>query len=353
MKYITLLLLLPISLLAGNPSFVGEHSQITGRVLVENGSATLAFPGTEIVVRFTGSSLGLKGEVLGSGSYFNVTVDGVKKPYINLKQGSFEVTVAKWLDVSQEHTLRLVRRNEAWQGTVRLDEWVLVEGGELLAPEEDSRTRKIICIGDSITCGDSVDFYGDAFEGYHNANAEGSYGYELAKHFDAQVNLVSYGGKGIYRDWQGLTTEVRAHEFFERTLPDDPEPKWDHNSYVPDLVTICLGQNDFTQGVIPEEEYLSAYISFVKRIFELYPDTKIVLISSPMHGEHPASGDMIKRQTLEYYLAKVSMYFGQDKVRAHFVKNYPGTDWNAHPIAPQHKAIAEDLEPMIAEFMGW
>lgn len=172
-------------------------TQIMGRAELADGSATLAFPGTELFVQFKGDTIGLKGEVLGSGSYFNVYVDGKAKPFIWLEKGAFEVPLVKWLNAEEVHTLRLVRRNEAWQGIVRLDEWVLPEGGELVVPSKDGRVHKIMCIGDSITCGQNVDFYEGASAGNHNANAEGTYGYLLAKHFDAQMHLVSCRHRAI------------------------------------------------------------------------------------------------------------------------------------------------------------
>jgi len=338
----------------------------------ENGSVTLGFPGQEIVIVFSGDYVAMKGAVLtGDPLYFNVSLDGETLPKLELHQGDFIVTLVEGLqpkgifpkpksvepEPPKKHTLRLVRRNESWQGVVRIDHFDLGDDGDLfLSPYPPS--RKLLCIGDSITCGEATEQVPPSIEyGNQNANAELSYGWALAKHFDAQVHLVSYGGRGLTRTWDGKTDDINAPDFFERALPDDPDSKWDHSSYQPDLVTICLGQNDFTQGIVPEEVFVPAYIDFINRIQEVYPDAGILLLSSPMQGtkteDEPESP---LRTALESHIKKVVNHFreqGELNIRFHSVDWYPGTQYNAHPTGDQHAAMAKELEPVIAEMMDW
>ncbi len=57
---------------------------------------------------------------------------------------------------------------------------------------------------------------------------------------------------------------------------------WDFRQYQPDLVTICLGQND---GVQDSVIFCSAYIQLITRIRSVYPLAKIVCLTSPMGDE--------------------------------------------------------------------
>lgn len=336
-----------------------ENIRVMGRAQSScNGSLSLGFPGQEILLVFTGSHVAIEGEAFtDTAIYFNAMLDGQELPKIELKEGKFSISLAEKLDPQPEHTLRLVRRNESWQGVVRIDGFDLAENGELF-PAPAAPARKLLCIGDSITCGEATEQIPPNIEpGNQNANAELSYGWQLAKRLNAQVNLVSYGGRGLMRTWDGKTDETNAPVFFERALPDDPGTVWDHSKYQPDLVTICLGQNDFNLGIIPAEEFVPAYIAFVDRVHEVYPNAKLLLISSPMHG---VKGDDQEesplRTALEDDLKTVVAHFeaqGGIDIRFHSIGWYPGTQYNAHPIAPEHKAMADELEPDIREMMAW
>jgi hypothetical protein len=43
----------------------------------------------------------------------------------------------------------------------------------------------------------------------------------LARALDAQVHLVSYGGRGLLRDWQGKTDVLNAPQFFQLTIAEE------------------------------------------------------------------------------------------------------------------------------------
>jgi len=333
--------------------------RVMGRTQVaDNDSITLGFPGQELLIVFKGDYVAMKGAAFtGTQIYFNISLDGQELPKVELTNGDFMVTLLDELDPDEKHTLRLVRRNESWQGVVRIDQFDLGEHGDLyLSPNLPK--RKLLCIGDSITCGQATEQIPPNIEpGNQNANAELAYGWQLAKRLNAQVNLVSYGGRGLMRTWDGKTDDINAPDFFERALPDDPDSIWDHTSNQPDIVTICLGQNDFNQGIIPSDQYVPAYISFVDRIHEVYPDAKLILISSPMHGFDKDTGEPASdRVALEADLKAVVAHFeqqGSPEIRFHSIGWYPGTQYNAHPTGPQHTGMADELEPIIRDLMDW
>ncbi len=323
-----------------------------GRVLREAESLVLSFPGTEFRLRFRGPAIGMRGEVTSGEGWFNLRIDGAPKPRVDLANGPFDKVLAEGLDPEAVHEIRLVRRNEAWQGVLRLDAFVLPEGGEFLDPPEP-RERRIMCLGDSITCGQGTEFippYAPA--GSSTANAELTYGWQLAKAFDASVHLVSYGGKGVIRTWEGKTDEVKAIELFERAHSDLAEPAWDHSRYQPDLVTICFGTNDYATGFVDHDTYLTAYLKLVDRIHDVHPEAKILLLGSPMLAGYAPDKAADLAGILREVEAEVHRRGGQ-YVRVYIFGDYAGTDWDSHPTGPQHAAMAAELVPLVREWLDW
>ena len=344
-----------------------------GRTAVANGSQTLAFPGIELTVRFSGSAeVKMQGEVLSNQGWFTVYIDGKALPVLEIPTGKYDVTLAKGLDPKAAHVLRLVRRSEAWEGVVRIDKFALADGAKVLSPLPLPE-RKILAIGDSITCGEYIELSDAKQVGNGTTNAELAYESLLAKNFNAQLHIVAYGGKGIVRDWRGLNTQmlkdvaaeggctnpkeiVCAPDFFERALPDDPSSKWDHSQYVPDLVIICIGQNDFSQMSLPVSDYAAAYIKFIDRIHEVYPKASILILSSPMAEMSRDDGWQPRGVALQLAITMVDQHYvrlGTPFVMPFFTSHQPGTALNAHPIASQHAAMAEELKPIIRFLTDW
>lgn len=330
----------------------------TGRTAADGESVTIAYPGVEIVIEFTGSSLGLKGKILESddedresSSHYNVTLDGEPLPRLDLYSGKFAKAIVAGLNPNELHTLRLVRRSESWIGVTRLDAVLLDYGAKLVAPTNPYE-RNIISIGDSITCGEKADLFPYVENGPVSWNAENSYAWQIAKNFNAAPHLVSYGGRGLIRDWQGLIEPATGPQLFERALPDEEDAPWDHSQFTPDLVTICLGTNDFSQGIPKRDAFVPTYVRFVKRIHEVHPNAKILLISGPWFGDDDPKKEALNRYILE--TIELAQDEGQDFVNHHFFDTtYPGTERDAHPIAPQHKAMAKDVSRTITDWLGW
>ncbi len=349
LNFCLLVLLSPTVLLANSVNY-----RITGRVFWEGESCVLSFPGITLDAKFTGTQVVNMDAALESGeeAYFNVWVNGHQMDHpLHITAGRNTYNLVSQLNPRQSYDLRLVRRTEAWQGRVRIFNITGDESINWLIPDEAPH-RKLMAIGDSITCGAAAEVKEPyTREGHHTSNAEAAYGYVLAKMLNAQIHLVSYGGKGVIRDWQGFETEVTAPEFFERINPDQEDSSWDHANYIPHGIIICLGQNDFNQGIVDQELYTSRYIAFCNRILEVYPKAKLLLCSSPMQG-----ADDPKRLALQKYLGLVQQHFESrkiDQVRTFSSNVYAGTSLNAHPTTGQHQQLAQDLYPVIGKWLGW
>lgn len=322
----------------------------------DGGGLTLAYPGVAVRFTYRGAAPVLRLRAHSEQCYFNLSINGWESAVLHLAAGENEIPLLSGPAPAEGWVVQLVRRTEAWQGLVTFEGIVVPDGGEVLAgptwPE-----RKIMVIGDSITTGHYIEqLPGVPDPTPRSNNAERTWGWKLARELGAQVHIVAYGGRGLTRTWDGRTDQANAPQFFERTLPDDEAAAWDHERYAPDVIVIMLGQNDFSRGILPHDEFVGAYAALLERIFAAHPAAAVVLTGSPMHGVAPGSEDATKRATLYSYLRDVAATrraAGQTRMTVAEVSHQPGTTLNAHPTVFQNEQIAAELEPVVRELTGW
>ena len=330
---------------ADSPEIVYEGRTATG----PSGEVRMGFPGIVIHLRFRGDSLALRLDAAKDQEYIDIAVDGAAPTRVELSKGEgLYPLIARG---GGEHKAEVVRRTESWQGDLTVLGCVLGAGGVLLQPEP-LPARKVMFIGDSITCGEMTDVRpGDPAKDNRMSNASFSYGKLLAQRFNAQCHLVSCGGRGMTRDWQGIGTGENAPQFYGLALPDNPQLPWDPRKYVPDAIGICLGQNDFNSGIPDQAHFVDTYVRFVEGICRDAPKAHIVLLTSPMMKDWP---DQIPAKAVLYgYLQQVVAKVGSSLVTAHDLGYQPGRPGNGHPTGPQHIAMADELEPVFRQALGW
>ena len=335
------------------------HIAIMGRFAFgAAGEARMGFPGVTVRFVYRGPAPTLRLSAGSATCFFNLTCNGWDPVMVHLQPGENAVPLPAGDAPASGWLVELVRRTESWQGVAAFEGLVLPPGCELLPPPAWP-ARKLLCIGDSITGGEYLDLIppaGDVERTPRTANAARAYGMLLGRWLNAQVHLVSYGGRGVVRDWQGKTDTGNAPQFFQRALPDDPAAPWDHARYTPDAIVVCLGQNDFSSGSQDEKEYTEAYDRFIGDIRKVHPHAALVLAGSPMQGDTPGSPDRAKRDQLYRTLDAVAARrraAGDRKIAVAVLQHRPGTAANAHPTAFQHEQIALDLLPVVRSLTGW
>ena len=129
-------------------------------------------------------------------------------------------------------------------------------------------------------------------------------------------------------------------QVFDKTDLRDDSISWNFNQYIPDLVTICLGQND---GIQDSATFCNAYIDFIKTIRNKYAKAKIILLTGPM-----ADGALTR--VLKNYLNSIVIFLNSNNdknIYKYFFKNryYKGCD--AHPDLQEHQQISDELVSFI------
>lgn len=327
-----------------------------GRVALDEGGARFGYPGITVRLVYRGLAPTFRFRATTPHCYFNVSCNGWEPVLIRLAEGYSEFPLPSGAAPESGWTVELVRRTEAWQGIATFEGLTIAEGTELLeCPALPG--RRLLVIGDSVTGGEFVErMLPENLAEPRTANASRSFGMLLARACSAQVHLVSYGGRGVMRDWRGLTDGAQAPAFFERTMPDEPASRWDHSRYVPDAVVIALGTNDCGAGLPDADAFVSAYARLVARVREVYPRAAILVAESPIFGGGPSSDGVRKRDFLRGALEQV-VAISRDKsdtrVRLASVGWFPGTPADAHPVAFQHEQIAEQLLGPLRQLTGW
>jgi hypothetical protein len=314
------------------------------------GTVRLGFPGVTVHLRFRGQMLALHAIASSEDVFFDVGIDGADPTPLRLRCGEGHYPLLQG-ERHAEYTIELTRRTESWQGTCAILGFDFGSDGELLPPPVRS-ARKLLFIGDSVTSGEMTAYAPErAMTDKANSNARLSYGMILARRLGAQCHLVSYGGRGIIRDWQGVRDTRNAPQFYELALPDDPTVRWDHRRYVPDAIGIQLGTNDFNPGIPEQKEFVEAYVAFLRKVRRDAPQAAIFLMDSPIVEDDPARG--LKRTALHAYLEQIVPRVDDRKIQLVPLNHYPGVPGNGHPTGREHEAIASELEPAFRQALGW
>jgi lysophospholipase L1-like esterase len=328
---------------------------VMGRVdTSQTGTLRFGYPGVTLRIRFQGTSLSMRVTCTTPNSHLAVRVDNREPRIVRLRSGESEVTLAAGLS-DAPHTVELSHRTETWLGVVTVRGFVLQAGSRLL-PAEAWPERRLLLIGDSVTCGEDIDRSIDCKKDATTWNAPLSYGMLLARALGAECHLVCYGGRGLIRDWQGNTAVLNAPQFFELTVASGvPQIRWDHAAYQPDLVIVSLGTNDFNLelGPLPDRNrYVSAYVAFVSRIRTVHPKAFVLLTEGAMVTDL-RDPTRPQKSVLRSYLAETVQRLADARVAVLASEYYPGDACDAHPTRAQHAAMARDLEPIVRRTMGW
>jgi lysophospholipase L1-like esterase len=322
---------------------------LVGRIDASNPARPrLAYPGTTIRFRFTGSAAAAAFVSDTENIYVEVVVDHGEPRVLHLSKGASEVVLATGLD-NGPHTVEIVKRTETWQGILTFAGVRLAKDGGLVDPPAAPR-RKLLFIGDSVTCGAGVDNYPACPTDRHRAsNAYDSYGMVLGRRLDAEVHLVGYGGRGVVRDYRGKRDVLNAPQFFHYSVPSDDvaqRGEWKSDGWTPDAIVVSLGTNDWNlQKTEPltEEEFAGTYVKFVGELLRTYPKAVIFL----------TQGSIVSDPVLSEYVLETVRQVADARVRWVESRHFPGSQCDSHPELLQHRQIADDFEAVLRHGLGW
>jgi lysophospholipase L1-like esterase len=321
--------------------------QYTGRINFANPKAPRFWqPGVYITIGFKGTSCSIvlnDEELYGkSHNYIEIAVDDSTPFRIQTTNKTNSIKAAEGLEDGR-HVITICKNTEAGIGYM---EFVGINcRGLYKLPEKP--TRKMEFIGNSITCGTGSDV--DKIpcgtgQWYDQHNAYLSYGPTTARNLKAQWQLSAVSGIGLIHSCCNM--KVVMQEVFDKLNMRDDTIPWDFTKYIPDVVTITLGQND---GIQDSTAFCQAYVQFIGTIRSKYPAAHIFCLTSPM-------ADSALAAAMKKYLTGIVSYVnssGDANVHKYFYSKQYHHGCGGHPDLAEHALIADELTIYIKKVMKW
>lgn len=356
MKNFFLVLILGMAACAGRASagekfYTADHRyiQYTGRFDFSNQLRPKVWAsGAYIAIRFKGTACTaqINDELLWGKvhNYIEVVVDSQPARRIQLQGKENTIELAKNL-ANGSHTVLICKDTEAENGYIEPLGFTCQE----LLPPPAKAERKLEFIGDSITCGfgsdeSEVRCGAPNAQWYDQHNAWMAYGPTTARNLNSQWHLSSVSGIGLIHSC--CDKKILMPQVFDKISMAKDSLKWNFASYQPDVVTVCLGQND---GVQDSVKFCSAYVGFAKTLRHYYPKAKLVFLSSPM-ADQPLKAALVK------YIAAVRAalsHEGERNTGSYFFKERSIKGCSSHPSMAEQQQIAQELTAYLKKEMKW
>lgn len=328
---------------------------------------TLWLPNSASGVEFTASGskaafeLTDQGDPSRIGIFVNgeLRVDKILEDYIS--------TVEVELDPG-ENTVRFIKLSEAQYSTLGIDTIVLDKDAKI-APTKPKQ-RKLEFVGDSITCGYGVDMpMKDPVTGEYNKFSTDSedvtktYAYLTAEYFDADINIISASGYGVYCGYSGKLENTLTN-WYERYSVDvfDPyyfsdgtsleETNWDFSLYQPDCIVLNLGTNDwlYLKNHDNDAAFEASYNTLLTEVRQNNPNAVIIctvgLMGDELFDNIENAVNAYKEQTADekIYTIKLNVIDPLSE----------GEAISGHPTEVSNRRAAEtELIPFLENIMNW
>lgn len=348
---------------SSSKSTVAQPEELTGIIDADNANiqyfgrfnhsntkrVVFDWSGVYIRASFQGTSCAIRLE--DSSNLYAVTIDDGLP--VGLTTDTSDVyTVATEL-ADTVHTIQIDKRTEAFVGKAEFLGFVLDKGKTLVEPEPVP-DRRIEFIGNSITCGYGVEAPGATSSfSPETENATLSYAALVGRSLNADYRMIAYSGRGVVRNYgdANQTSSEPMPALYDRTCCADATPAWDFTSWVPQVVVINLGTNDFSTQPHPDKDvFQQAYTQLITRVQAQYANVTIFCICGPMIGA-PCS------TYIEETVGQCQQNNANNKIYYIPVKAslMTSTDWGAdwHPNQQGQQKIADMILPVIEEAMGW
>lgn len=333
----------------GPKFFAADNANIqyTGRIDFSNPMLPKYWAaGVYVQAKFKGNNCKviLHDEVLygNNHNYIEVAVDNQKPYRLQLKGKTDTINISKNLTAGT-HILTICKDTESGIGYLQFSGLICDD----LLPLPAKPKHKIEYIGDSITCGTGSDLSTvdcDKGQWYDQHNAYLSYGPTSARSLNAQWVLSAVSGIGLIHSCCDM--KLVMPQVFDKVNQRQDSIKWNFSRYQPDVVTICLGQND---GVQDSVKFATAYISFIKNIRSHYPTASIVCLTSPM-------GDFTLTKALKNYLTGIVNAVnkaGDKNVSKYFFSKRFMHGCGTHPDLAEHQVMAMEVASYIKKLKKW
>ena len=299
----------------------------------------LIWAGAVYEYKCTGS---VAGAVITTSTQFEVSIDGgdfVAYPITEIT--SKEFIFANDLDPDKEHVVRIMKSKDVWSNAISIQGVVVAEDADIVKGYTRDYDLKIEFIGDSITSGTGASQFSK------------SYVYTCVSQLNANYNVVSRSGQGLYRHvnfgssgplkslYAGIGAESGDYDY----------------SYDADLVVLNIGTNDGanvrqTTAEADKKTYRETfekmYIEMLEIIHQANPRA-VILCTAGQMGDYKNVKSQIE-SAIDTYKKK------NPNVKVHLFYMSAATDANEdttwHPGTESHIRNGNELAEEIKRIMN-
>jgi lysophospholipase L1-like esterase len=330
----------------------------------------LGWPGIHVVVRFQGTSLKAKlaeTSLFQGPSWYDVIVDGQPAAPFSATAGTSDASLATGL-AAGTHVVELWRRTEGLVGVTQVLGFDY-GGGQLLPPPSPA-ARRIEFLGDSETAGYGLECKSasEAFTGA-TENERMTYAALMADAFGAERSNVGYSGKGVLRNYDPDQVDTLL-ALYGRSLPDDGTSTWTSSSWVPDVVFIAAGTNDYANPAVRDAPdstlFRTKYAELVALVRQKNPTAHIVCaVEGNLSDDYPPGWNAYTNVTTALHGVVADLngaptndakvhYYEFPRTDTSGVNDAPdGTACDGHPNAAWHQRAAADAVAKLKPVLGW
>lgn len=349
-KFLALSLLLIVShTIIAKELINGDDPRLTyiGRTHSQNNTMSFDWSGVTCIITFNGTSLDMHYSDSGC-SYINVWVDTTPSAQngTTIKLGGEgTISLAEGLKKGH-HTVTIQKRTEGKEGMLNLHTFktdgVFLQSREL-------KDRKIEFIGDSYTCGygtESASRYDKFLAETENCNL--TYAAIAGRYFDADITLISHSGRGIARNYNNIAPGETMTKKYSQTFDEIETPEWNASGFIPNIVVIYLGTNDFSKRIQPSlSSWIKEYKNLLIKIRNNYGEQVPILCVASKADR--LLGEYVEQAVIESGIFNVHWTSIQDSA------HNDSSDLGAadHPNYAGQRKVASCIIPYISTLTGW
>ncbi|WP_158546151.1 SGNH/GDSL hydrolase family protein [Adhaeribacter pallidiroseus] len=286
-------------------------------------------------------------------NYLQYELDGVYQKRIKVHGNAKEPLVIS-APGPGKHTVWIYKATEAHTGPIIIKQI----NGTNLTPLSRPAAPIIEFIGNSITCGAAADpsevpCGTGVYHDQHNAYQ--AYGPRVARALQVNYVLSSVSGIGVYRNWN--SDGPTMPQVYEKIDFQSGNPQlWDFKTFTPQIVSIALGTNDFSNGdgkkprlPFDSVNFVTNYVRFVQTVKSKYPTARIALLSSPMIN---GANRTLLQNCLKGVKNSVDVLNPAAKpVELFFFQPMQARGCSGHPNVEDHALLAKELEPFFKKLL--
>jgi len=342
-------------------TFPADHPALywQGRILEDNQKHKWLFGSASYLrFRFEGDSckILLRNHASANNyNYISFVIDGTHTQRIKIGFDTLDALTIMPEHEAPFHDVEVYKETEAKNGAVEI--------GGIEAAALDTLhylpAHHIEFIGNSITAGMSSDLSTipcDQGKWYDQHNAYDSYGPVVSRKLNCDYTIAAYSGLGMYRNW--ATDFPVMKDVYESIMldPDPASPRYDYTSFSPDVIVMCVGANDLSDGdgttpraPFDSTRFINTYISFISNIHQHHPNAKFLLLTGPVNS--PEKDSIFKACLTSIQTQAPKQIKDLPRITTFFFPLIQPLGCGGHPDVKQQADMAEQIEPVLKEML--